>query len=76
MVTFKQRFYPSKWARYDLAVPGTLKLLPSELSRLAHLDRDYREMQVMLFGKPPAFGSIVDELKKLEAEINSLDRKT
>jgi hypothetical protein len=32
-------------------------------------------MQVMLLDKAPDFGSIVDELKKLEAEINSLDRK-
>lgn len=30
VVAFKQRFYPSSWARYDLAVPGTLKLLPAQ----------------------------------------------
>jgi hypothetical protein len=76
VVTFKQRFYPSNWARYDLAVPGTFKLLPLERSQLRDLDRDYQEMQVMLFGKPPDFASIVDELKKLEAEINSLLQKS
>jgi hypothetical protein len=32
-------------------------------------------MQVMLFGKAPGFGAIVGELKKLEAEINSLERR-
>ena len=26
VVVFKQRFYPSAWARYDLAVPGFFKL--------------------------------------------------
>jgi hypothetical protein len=76
VVTFKRRFYPSKWARYELAAPGTLKLLPLERPRLADLERDYREMQVMLFGKPPDFTSIVNELKRLEAEINSLDQKS
>jgi Nucleotidyl transferase AbiEii toxin, Type IV TA system len=48
VVVFKQRFYPSAWARYDLAVPGTFKLLPPEESRLANLGTDYRGMTRML----------------------------
>src|SRR5579862_4491890 len=48
VVIFKQRFYPSAWARYDLAVPGTFKLLSAKPSQLADLERDYQEMQVML----------------------------
>ena len=76
VVTFKQRFYPSAWARYDLAVPGTFKLLPARRSQLAALERDYREMQVMLFGEAPDFGAVLDELRKLESEINSIRQKT
>ena len=76
VVAFKQRFYPSAWARYDLAVPGTFKLLPTTQSQLADLERDYQEMQVMLFGEAPDFGSLLDELRKLEAEINSIGQKT
>lgn len=75
VVVFKQRFYPSAWARYDLAVPGSFKLLPTTESQLADLQRDYQEMQVMLFGKAPDFGSLLDELKKLEADINSIGQK-
>jgi hypothetical protein len=75
-VAFKQRFYPSAWARYDLAVPGTFTLLPATQSQLADLERDYREMQVMLFGDPPEFGSMLDALRKLETEINSIGQKT
>jgi len=71
VVTFKQRFYPSAWARYDLAVPGTFRLLPHAETQLADLERDYREMQVMLFGEVPDFGSLLEELSKLETEINS-----
>ena len=75
VVEFKRRFYPSAWARYDLAVPGTFKLLPITHSQLRHLERDYREMQVMLFGERPKFGSILSELGKLESEINSVEPK-
>ena len=71
VVAFKQRFYPSAWARYDLAVPGSLKLLPTTPSHVEDLAQDYEEMQVMLFGAPPEFQDILNELKKLEAEINA-----
>lgn len=30
VVTFKEKFYPRSWARYDLAQPSTLKLVPNE----------------------------------------------
>jgi hypothetical protein len=71
VVEFTQRFYPSAWARYDLAVPGTFKLLPPE-GHFTALERDYAAMQVMLFGNPPELGSILEELRSLETEINSL----
>jgi hypothetical protein len=76
VVAFKQRFYPSAWARYDLAVPGTFKLLPTAQSQLGDLKRDYQEMQVMLFGEAPNFGSVLNELRKLEDDINSIGQKT
>lgn len=71
VVEFKQRFYPSNWAHFDLAVPRTLKLIPPQ-PQLANLERDYRAMQNMLFGTPPDFNSIVEELGSLQTEINSL----
>lgn len=74
VVEFKQRFYPSTWARYDLAAPGTLRLIPAP-PQLASLERDYQAMQTMLFGTPPDFDSIVEELRKLEDEINSFGRQ-
>jgi nucleotidyltransferase AbiEii toxin of type IV toxin-antitoxin system len=71
VVAFKRRFYPSAWARYDLAVLGSLQLLPTAASRITDLERDYADMQVMLFRESPPFGTILDELKALENEINS-----
>ena len=32
VVAFKQRFYPSGWARYDLAQPGSFRLIPNQAS--------------------------------------------
>jgi hypothetical protein len=38
--------------------------------RLAALERDYRNMGVMIFGEPPAFDSIIETLAALEKQIN------
>ncbi|MCK4341611.1 MAG: nucleotidyl transferase AbiEii/AbiGii toxin family protein [Phycisphaerae bacterium] len=73
VVTFKQRFYPSRWARYEDATPGTFKLVPAE-ARVAELRRDYRDMATMIFGDVPAFDLIMDTLGRLEDEINGLPR--
>ncbi|MGD0548803.1 MAG: nucleotidyl transferase AbiEii/AbiGii toxin family protein [Terracidiphilus sp.] len=70
VVRHKETFYPSGWARYDLARPGDLRLVPRE-ERLAALERDYRNMRVMIFGEPPAFASIMEPLAALEQDINN-----
>lgn len=69
VVKHKQTFYPSAWARYDLARPGSLQLVPAE-GRKEALEKDYGQMGQMIFGKPPAFGEIVGTLKELEQEVN------
>lgn len=69
VVRHKEAFYPSAWARYDLAHPGSLQLLPTE-ERLAALRQDYRDMAVMIFGQPPSFEHIIATLTALEREIN------
>ncbi len=69
VVTFKQRFYPRGWANYDLAKPGTLRLVPDGSVRTA-VEADYRAMADMIFGRRPAFGEIMTILQALEDEIN------
>jgi len=71
VVDFKKRFYPSAWARYDLAIPGSFKLLPATKQQINNVDRDYEDMQIMLFGEAPRFSSILSTLKELESAINS-----
>ncbi len=69
VVAFKVRFYFSAWARYDLAVPGSLRLVPDG-PVLRAVTGDYRAMANMIFGAIPPFESILAELQNLENEIN------
>ena len=68
------KFYPRKWAHYELAVPGTLRLLPPEY-RLDALKKDYGSMENMMFGDYPDFDSLMQFIGELELEINSLATK-
>ena len=69
VVAFKDKFYHRGWARYDLAKPGTMKLVPPE-HVLRTVTRDYQKMQFMIFGERPTLPNIIEELRALEAEIN------
>ncbi len=62
-------FYPETRARYDLAKPGTLRLLPHADHRAA-LEADYAGMAEMLFGPLPPFDSVLDTLAKIERSVN------
>ncbi len=71
---FKSKFYRSPSARYDLAKPGTFKLLPSG-KKCISLSDDYDNMQEMIFGSIPEFSSIKNALDLLEKEINLMKHK-
>lgn len=73
VVAFKQRFYRRPWAHYDLAKPGTFRLVPVE-HVLAAVEKDYVQMRNMIFGRYPDFAKIMETLHKLEVEINGLHR--
>lgn len=69
----KEVFFPAAWARYAEARPGTLRLMPPA-ARLPELEQDYRKMQEMIFGKPPAFERLLEVLRQIESDINGPDR--
>jgi len=71
VVAFKERFYYSSWARYDLAKLGSFRLHPPE-KQIPALARDYREMQDMFYREPPEFSVVLHTLLALENEINAL----
>jgi len=71
VVEHKKRFFPRKWARYDLAVPASLQLQPSP-DWIDYLRRDYENMKVMIFGAVPSFEDILSGLKRLEERIRRM----
>jgi hypothetical protein len=71
VVEFKERFYYSSWAHYDLARPGSFRLGPPE-SQWSALERDYRAMRDMFYREPPEFADVLRSLNSLEKEINAL----
>ena len=68
---FKSVFFASNRAHYELAKHGTLRLMFPEFRRQA-VQKDYADMQAMLFGDIPSFERVCDEISQLEARINSL----
>jgi hypothetical protein len=71
VVDFKLKFYPATWAKFEEAIPGTLKLMPSQM-HIKDLEKDYKAMENMIFDKKLSFEEILSTLKNLENEINSL----
>ena len=71
VVDFKMKFYPRAWAKYQEAVPGTLKLVPPEY-RFSALAADYEAMKDMLYGDVPSFYTVMDALGNLERGIHLL----
>jgi predicted nucleotidyltransferase component of viral defense system len=71
VATFKARFYPTNAARYDLAKPGTMRLMPPADFIIA-LESDYAHMQNMIYGHKPKFSDIMNCIQLMENEINNL----
>lgn len=69
VVRFKERFYPAGSAHYELAKPGTMRLLPPE-GCIPRLREDYEHMKNMIFGETPEFEEIMECMGRLEGEIN------
>ena len=68
---FKQTFYPRKWAQYEDARIGTLKLVPAAHS-MDRLLSDYTKMHSMIYGNHPDFDELMQYIKELEARINAM----
>lgn len=71
VVAHKTIYFRSGWARYDLAHPGSFRLVPDD-ERLVELERDHEAMMEMFFTEPPALEGVLEVLRELERRINSL----
>jgi hypothetical protein len=65
----KLDFFKTAWKRFDLAVPGTIRIVPYD-NLLTALEQDYRSMQGMMLGTAPNFDDLVEVLKQLENLLN------
>lgn len=71
IVDFTAKFYPRSWAHFELCKPGTMLLQPSEHA-LPIMRADYQAMRQMIYGDYPSFDELLETLKELESDVNSL----
>lgn len=69
VVAWKRQFFGSAWANYDLAKPGTFRLVPPA-ERMRALKIDYEAMRDMYLSEPMAFDDVLTVLEELERRIN------
>lgn len=69
VVAWKGQFFGSSWASYDLAKPGTFRLVPPAARRAA-LQRDYEAMRDMYLTEPATFAEVLAVLAEVEQRIN------
>lgn len=68
VAAFKAKFYPQRWAHYDLAKLGTLRLTLPDYN-LKSLQRDYAAMTGMIYGERPEFEDLMIEIAKIEQRV-------
>lgn len=61
--------------RYDRAVPGSYRLVPTEAMR-KNLATDYDRMSAMIFGTPPAFDDVMASIEALQQHLNAAPATT
>lgn len=69
VVTWKGRFFGSGWASYELAKPGTFRLVPPP-ARIPALRADYANMRDMYLSEPLPFSEVLTVLADMERQIN------
>ncbi len=71
VLRIKETFYRSGFSHYDRCLAGGLRLIPDE-PLLDALRQDYQAMLAaqMFYGDTLTFESIVERLRRLEAEVN------
>ena len=68
----KSIYFASKWANYETARKGTLKLFPP-FHVLKELNKDYVLMEAMFFREIPEWELILKTIERFEKEFNNLN---
>ena len=70
VIEHKSLYFRAEWAKYDQALPGTMKLVPKPEHK-NELKADYGRMKPMFFDTPEPFEKILEDIAQLEDEINA-----
>lgn len=70
VVRNKVIYFPSKWANYDEAHIGTLRIYPNE-AFIEQLKLDHKNMTEMFFGNAPDFNDTLSAIQNIERAINN-----
>ncbi len=70
VIRFKQIYFAANWAKYETAVPGTIRIVPNEALRKV-LREDYAQMKEMLPVDALTFDQILERLEVLEKRLNA-----
>ena len=65
-------YFNAKWANYEEAKIGTLRLYPNEVS-IDQLKADHAKMVDMFFGNVPDFDETLEHIKRIEKIINNTE---
>ena len=66
----KAVFFRSAAAKYNEAVPGSLKLVPPAF-RKQELEDDYAKMREMIFCTPPSLDEVLAVIAEIERQVNA-----
>ena len=69
----KSIYFASGWAKYGTARKGTLKLIPPT-HILKELQKDYGQMESMIFREIPSWKLILKTIEQFEEEFNCVTR--
>ncbi len=70
VIAFKQIYFPANWAHYDIAIPGTLSIVPNDALKKI-LREDYKQMREMFPRPPLSFEEVIERLQALQGRINA-----
>ena len=70
VIRFKQIYSAANWAKYETAVPGTIRIVPTEALRKV-LREGYAQMKEMLPVDALTFDQILERLVVLEKRLNA-----
>jgi Nucleotidyl transferase AbiEii toxin, Type IV TA system len=63
--------FSSSKARYDLAIPATLRLMPTEAVAKV-LENDYAAMSGMMFDNPPTYKFVMEKVQSIEMQVRMM----